>query len=180
MQSWQDVPEEMEMAFVNSSGKLMESTDFTFVNLRLAGLDVLLEDMIANDMDVKVLCPTVGGIEPLYVEKLDQQGRLWRTFQMKRMETEEIASPEIRFFYKRDSSVLRPIDYRDPYVQLEGTDRTSQLLIASFMMHWLSGILAFYTESTVECRDNEDRENREDLASFMAQHCGNPRHNGHY
>lgn len=172
MTPWEDWQEDPGMAFVDSSGKLRDSADFTFVNLRLAALNVILEEMLTDEMDVKVLCPTMGGITPLYIEKLDTTGRLWRVFQTKEMETEEITSPEIRFFYQRESSILRPIDYRDPYVQLEGTDKTSQLLIASFMMHWLSGLLGFYSDCVGEASPYEGLEDEGALENLLAQESG--------
>jgi hypothetical protein len=164
MTPWDNWEENPGMAFVDSSGKLRDSADFTFVNLRLAVLNDILEEMLSDGMDVKILCPTMGGISPLYIERLDGEGRLWRVFQIREMETEEITSPEIRFFYERESRILRPIDYRDPYVELEGTDKTSQLLISSFMMHWLSGILGFYAECLGQAADGGEPEDGERLS----------------
>lgn len=146
MDSWKNTYEETGMAFVDASGKLVSSTDFRFVNLRISRLNTVLENMLADGTEEKDLCPMANGIPPLSIKKLDSDGKLWRVSQTRELRGEKVPNPEVRFFFQRDTGILRPIDYRDPFVGLEGNNKNSQLLIASFMTHWLSGILALHAE----------------------------------
>lgn len=173
MASWKDKPIETGMAFVDTNGKLVDSDDFRFVNLRLSRLRTVLEEMLADGTEVKVLCPTTDGIPPLAIEKLDRDGKLWKVSQARKMGGEEIPNPEVRFFFQRDTGIFRPIDYRDPYVELEGNDKNSQLLIASFMMHWLSGILAFHAEATTCIHEMTEMEEGTGAEEETAQGCPN-------
>lgn len=157
MASWKETPGEIGMAFVDTSGKLVDSANFTFVNLRISHLNAVLEEMLRDGTGVKVICPTTGGIPPLAIEKLDGEGKLWRASQTRRTKGKDTPNPEVRFFFQRETGIIRPIDYRDPYVELEGNDRNSQMLISSFMMHWLTGILAFYAEAA-DCVEAEEKE----------------------
>lgn len=142
MSSKKSSPEIQDLAFVDSTGHYIDGADFAFVNLRFPRLEAILQDMKLNgELRRRFLLPS-GAVKPLFIEKLDRNGNFWKIWQEKETENGSEANPVIRFFFDGSEGIIRPMDYRDQFVRLEGSQRTSQLLISSFMMHWLSGILA--------------------------------------
>jgi hypothetical protein len=73
-------------------------------------------------------------------------GKFWKVWQEKTVKGIPEENPSIRFLYNPTDGVIRPVDYTDPFVHLDGDRRTSQILIASFLTHWLSGIIVLAEE----------------------------------
>ncbi|GAB6280845.1 MAG: hypothetical protein STSR0007_09540 [Thermovirga sp.] len=142
MYSKKSSPEIQDLAFVDSSGRYIDGADFAFVNLRFPRLEAILQDMKMNgELRRRLLFPS-DAVRPLFIEKLDNKGNFWKVWQERATENGSEADPAIRFFFDGPGGIIRPVDYRDQFVKLEGSQRTPQLLISSFMMHWLSGFLA--------------------------------------
>lgn len=142
MYSKKSSPEIQDLAFVDSSGRYIDGADFSFVNLRFPRLESILQEMKVNGEIRRRLLLPEESVRPLIIEKLDIKGNLWKIWQERESEKGIEADPAIRFLFDGSGGIIRPMDYRDQFVRLEGSQRTPQLLISSFMMHWLSGFLA--------------------------------------
>jgi len=131
----------MEIALVDCSGTYIDSADFAYLNLRFPRLERLLDAMIEEDEEFRLLSQSLEGLDEVKIQKLDSRGNFWRVWHEKEFRGQLKPNPSIRFFYHPLESVIRPVDYSDPFVQLEGNRKTPQILIASFLTHWLSSLL---------------------------------------
>jgi len=134
-----------ELAYVDTDGRYIDGAEYAFVNLRFPRLTPILREMAGLGEDLRRLSFPTLLVRPLLIEKLDVPGCFWRIRQEKSGKTGKEDNPSVRFFFDPTEAIIRPVDYRDPYVTLEGNRRTSQLLIASFMMHWLSALLSLHS-----------------------------------
>lgn len=153
----------LDLAFVDFSGKYIDGSNFAFLNLRFTQLELLLNEMIENGEKTRILSSPQGSLGKVSIQMLDNAGNFWRVWQDKGSGKNTNPDPAIRFLYSPREGIIRPIDYFDPFVQLEGDRRMSQLLIASFLIHWLSGILALSetcapsVSSATETSDSNDQ-----------------------
>jgi hypothetical protein len=134
-----------ELAYVDADGRYIDGAEYAYVNLRFPRLSSILHEMAGLGQDTRRLTFPTLLLPPILIEKLDIPGCFWRIRQEKSGKTGKEDNPSVRFFFDPTESIIRPVDYRDPYVTLEGNRRTSQLLIASFMMHWLSALLSLHS-----------------------------------
>jgi len=134
-----------ELAYVDADGRYIDGAEYAYVNLRFPRLSPILREMARLKEDVRRLTFPALFLRPLLIEKLDAPGCFWRIRQEKIGKTGKRDNPSVRFFFDQTEGIIRPVDYRDPYVTLDGNRRTSQLLIASFMMHWLSALLSLHS-----------------------------------
>ncbi len=134
-----------ELAYVDADGRYIDGAEYAYVNLRFPRLSSILHEMAGLGEDMRRLTFPTLLLRPLLIEKLDVPGCFWRVRQEKSGKTRKEDNPSVRFFFDPTEAIIRPVDYRDPYVTLEGNRRTSQLLIASFMMHWLSALLSLHS-----------------------------------
>lgn len=135
-----------DLAYVDAHGNYIDGADYSFVNLRFPRLLRILREMAEGGKKTLRLDFPSTDLKPLVIEKLDSAGRFFRASQVKTLKKNRKESPSVRFFFDPLEGIIRPVDYRDPYVTLDGNSRSSQLLIASFMMHWLSALLAIYAD----------------------------------
>ncbi|MFP4482567.1 MAG: hypothetical protein ACLFN0_07245 [Thermovirgaceae bacterium] len=134
-----------ELAYVDADGRYIDGVEYAYVNLRFPRLSSMLHEMACLGEDMRRLIFPSPLLRPLLIEKLDSTGCFWRIRQEKSGKTGKEDNPSVRFFFDPKEAIIRPVDYRDPHVTLEGNRRTSQLLIASFMMHWLSALLSLHS-----------------------------------
>jgi hypothetical protein len=134
-----------ELAYVDADGRYIDGAEYAYVNLRFPRLSPILHEMACLGENTRRLTFPTLLLHPLLIEKLDIPGCFWRIRQEKSGKTGKEDNPSVRFFFDPTEAIIRPVDYRDPYVTLEGNRRTSQLLIASFMMHWLSALLSLHS-----------------------------------
>ena len=137
----------MEIALVDCSGTYIDSADFAYLNLRFPRLERLLDTMIDREEDFRLLSHSLEDLDEVKIQKLDSRGNFWRVWQEKEFRGQVQPNPSIRFFYHPLENVIRPVDYSDPFVQLEGNRKTPQILIASFLTHWLSSLLVMAENS---------------------------------
>lgn len=138
-----------DLAFVDSSGKLIDGTDFAYLNLRFPQLERLMDDIMRRKKWSRLIFRSMEGLGNVWIRRLDSSGNFWKVYQEKEEKEGVKENPSIRFLYLPEEGVIRPVDYADPFVQLDGNRRTSQLLIASFLTHWLSGVLLLAEERYV-------------------------------
>lgn len=129
------------LAFVDSSGRFIDGADFANLNLKFPQLERLMDDMLNMNEWNRLISRSVEGMGDVWISRLDTSGNFWKVYQEKEGKNGIEENPSIRFLYQPEDGVIRPVDYSDPFVQLDGNRRTSQLLIASFLTHWLSGVL---------------------------------------
>ncbi|HPD96807.1 MAG TPA: hypothetical protein PLP89_00650 [Synergistales bacterium] len=146
MPSRSSSPEIQDLAFVDSSGRYIDGADFSFVNLRFPRLEKILQEMILGGERNRRLVFQTGEVRPLNIEMLDPKGNFWKIWQEKETGNGVEEDPAIRFLFDGSEGIIRPADYRDRLLRLEGNRKTPQLLISSFLMHWLSGLLALHSE----------------------------------
>lgn len=144
-----------ELAYIDADGRYIDGAEYAFVNLRFPRLSPILLEMAALGEDMRRLSFPTPLLAPLLIEKLDVPGCFWRARQEKSGKTGKEDNPSVRFFFDSTEAIIRPVDYRDPYVTLEGNRRTSQLLIASFMMHWLSALLSLHSAESKQAAIEE-------------------------
>jgi hypothetical protein len=130
-----------EIVLVDSSGQFIDGGDFAHLNLRFPQLEKVLVEMTEKDERLRLIWQPHEGTEEVQIQMLDREGFFWRVWQEKTVRGEKEENPSIRFLYYPEREIIRPVDYRDPYVELEGKRRDPQVLIASFLTHWLSGLL---------------------------------------
>lgn len=130
-----------DLAFVDSSGRFIDGADFANLNLKFPQLERLMDDMLNMNEWNRLISRSVEGMGDVWISRLDTSGNFWKVYQEKEGKNGIEENPSIRFLYQPEDGVIRPVDYSDPFVQLDGNRRTSQLLIASFLTHWLSGVL---------------------------------------
>ena len=136
-----------DLAYVDADGRYIDGADYSFVNLRFPRLLRILREMAEGGKKTLRLDFPSTDLKPLVIERLDPAGRFWKAGQDGNSKKPREGRPSVRFFLDPVEGIIRPVDYRDPYVTLDGNSRTSQLLIASFMMHWLSALLAIYADA---------------------------------
>lgn len=130
-----------DLAFVDSSGRFIDGADFANLNLKFPQLERLMDDMLNMNEWNRLISRSFEGLGDVWICRLDASGNFWKVYQEKEGKNGIEENPSIRFLYQPEEGVIRPVDYSDPFVQLDGNRRTSQLLIASFLTHWLSGVL---------------------------------------
>ncbi len=135
-----------DLAFVDSSGKFIDGADFANLNLKFPKLERLLDDIMSRNEWSRLIFQSIEGLGDVWIRRLDSKGNFWKIWQEKELDGETEENPSIRFLYHPDHGVIRPVDYADPFVQLDGNRRTAQLLISSFLTHWLSGVLVLAEE----------------------------------
>ncbi len=134
------------LAFVDSSGKFIDGADFANLNLKFPRLERLLDDIMRRNEFSRLIYQSRESMGEVWIRRLDSKGNFWKVWQEREIDGESEENPSIRFIYHPDHGVVRPVDYADPFVQLEGNRRTAQLLISSFLTHWLSGVLVLAEE----------------------------------
>ena len=135
-----------DIAFVDSSGNFIDSADFANLNLKFPQLEKLLDNMADKGEWNRLIIRSVEGLGDVWIRRLDSSGKFWKVWQEKEVKGIPEENPSIRFLYNPEDGIIRPVDYSDPFVHLDGDRRTSQILIASFLTHWLSGIIILAEE----------------------------------
>jgi len=132
-----------EPAFVDASGKYIDASDYSSLKFRLPALDIMLQTMIEKGESRRLIVPQTYGVGDVFIERIDPTGAAWKIWQQKTSNNgTKTYYPAIRFFYDPKKGTIRPIDYRDKMVHLEGRSKTTQLLIASFMAYWFTTLMA--------------------------------------
>jgi hypothetical protein len=129
-----------QLALVDASGRLWDSGDFSHLNLRFPNLERILRFLIEKGYeDCRVLVSE--NLTPIRIRRLDQHGAFWEVWQSRKEGKHEEKNPAVRFFFDARNGVLRPADFRDPFIQLEGDNPLRQKIVASLFVHWLANQL---------------------------------------
>jgi len=144
-------------AFVDASGKYIDASDYSSLSFRLPALDIMLQRMIEKGEDRRLLVPQMYGVGDVFIERIDPSGFAWKMWQQKSSYSgQRNPYPIMRFFYDPQKGTIKPIDYTDKMVHLEGKSKTAQLLIASFMAYWFTTLMAISALCSKEPRNEKD------------------------
>jgi len=128
------------LALVDASGRLWDSADFSHLNLRFPTLERILRFILEKGYeDCRVLVSE--NLAPIRIRCLDRHGAFWEIWQSQNNGKPEEKNPAVRFFFDAENGVLRPADFRDPFIRLEGDNPTRQKIVASLFVHWLANQL---------------------------------------
>lgn len=128
------------LALVDASGRLWDSAEFSHLNLRFPNLEKILRFVLEKgyeDCRVQVS----ENLNPIRIRRLDQRGAFWEIWQSQNNGKLEEKNPAVRFFFDSANGVLRPADFRDPFLRLEGDTPMRQKVVASLFVHWLANQL---------------------------------------
>jgi len=145
-------------AFIDANGRYVDPSSYSFLSFRVPALDFILQEAIEKEERSLLLVPAGNGIGNIYLEKIDNSGFAWKIKQEKTTHNKKTTYPIIRFFYNPKNGVIKPIDYTDELIQLEAKNKTSQLLIASFMTYWLAALMALHSSRKTFPNSQEERE----------------------
>ena len=145
-------------AFIDASGRYIDPSSYSFLSFRLPALDFILQEAIEKEEKFLLLVPAGNGIGNIYLEKIDNAGLAWKIKQEKTAHNKKTTYPIIRFFYNPKNGAIKPIDYTDELIQLEAKNKTSQLLIASFMAYWLTALMALHNFRETFLHPQEEQE----------------------
>ncbi|MFA0888293.1 MAG: hypothetical protein ACC613_04235 [Synergistales bacterium] len=128
------------LALVDASGRIWDSADFSHLNLRFPNLERILRYLLEKDLkDCRV--QVSENLAPIRIRRLDGQGAFWEVWQTRDAEDGEEKNPAVRFLFDVDRGVLRPVDFRDPFLRIEGDNPLRQKIVASLFVHWLANQL---------------------------------------